>query len=611
MKCVKLIMAFSILLIFIICPLFGDDVKVWSVQVFSSKDSSRSNAFATELRSKGYSPVSVIQNNDRYSISVGEFKCYTDVVYYRKSLRQAEFKNAFITSRILTGDASLQSMTNQNLKTEAVFVDTNSLSVENPLYGRKIISPEIVSSPVITPPTLPEIIMNAENDTLGETDLLKKAYALGREANISASITAHQDLIRLFPESKNLPDSSLSIANLKLKQGNLIEAKTAYENVISQFPGKNHAGKATLRLAYLKMREKDSVAAKILFQSISSGNVTASVEVKREAEERLSKLDRRDKIKNDPAYILLHQAYGKLTEEKTVDAESLYQDVINTHPLSEAAGEASLRLAYMKLTKAKESTVSEEAEVLRSGALSYFESVARGDIKAEPDHQLEAMNRCAKIYHSRKERIRSLQAYREIARFTDADGTLAPEVHVAMAGLYMELAGCGKGSFDDCITECDRILVIEGASDHCYSTASVMKGESLYLQKKYDECLKIMSGILIEYPHKKRPAMMAQLHIGAVYFVKKDYVNARKEFQKVIDNFTDADNWRKTNIRGNALVFLARVDMAEKKFKSAEKYFKQVYINYPDTKEANQAEKYLGRYYPQIWENIKRREEVK
>jgi TolA-binding protein len=586
------ILVFSMLFQLLICSVPGEDVKIWSIQLFSSKDSAKANVFAADLDQKGFSPVSIREKNNRYSVSVGEFKCYSDAVYYKKKLREAEFKDAFITSKIVGGDATLQSMTNQNLKSEAVFVDTKSLSVENPLYGRKIINPDPVSTPRIIQ-ELPEIIMNAENNTLGETDLLKKAYALGREANISDSITAHQDLIRFFPESKNLSDSSLSIANLKLKQGNIIEAKTAYENVITQFSGKNHAGEACLRLAYLKMREKDSVAAKILFQSITSGNVTASDEVKREAEQRLAKLDRRDKMKNDPAFILLHQGCDNLKDGKVTEAEITFNNVINTHPISEAAGEASLRLAYIKRSRAKESTVPEEAESLKSEALSHFESVARGDIKANPDIQLEAMNRCAKIYHSKKENIRALQAFREIALFTDADGTPDPEIHVAIAGLYMELARSGKGSLDDCIIECDIVLSVKNATNKNKATALQMKAESFHFKDDYKKSIELEKELLEKYPEEKEMAMLANFYIGLSRYKDGDPYRAQKAMEKVEKNFSDIDN-----LPGNDLRLSSRLYQAQALIKMEKRYKAKIILegiikSHPDSKEAKYAIKLI------------------
>jgi len=173
----------------------------------------------------------------------------------------------------------------------------------------------------------------------------------------------------------------------------------------------------------------------------------------------------------------------------------------------------------------------------------------------------------------------------------------------------MELALSEVGKLDYCIRECDQILSQPEGSDESYSTAQVMKGEALYIEKKYEECFDCMTSLLKKYPQEKRAGLVAQLHLGAVLFVKKDYQNAREEFQKVVDNYTDADNWPGKNHRGEAMLYLARTDLAEEKFENAGVIFEKTCRSYKKTKEGDKAKQYLQRYYPQIWENLRREEE--
>lgn len=164
--------------------------------------------------------------------------------------------------------------------------------------------------------------------------------------------------------------------------------------------------------------------------------------------------------------------------------------------------------------------------------------------------------------------------------------------------------GSGTGSLNDCIHECDRILWSDNATTETSATAMVMKGEALYLQYKYNESYAVMSELLQRYPDVRRPAMMAQLYLGAIHFVKKEYQQARQEFQKVLDNYTDADNWPGKNLRGQALLFLARIDLEEKNFNRAGAIFEEVYETYKNTKEGKKAKPYLVRHFPFLWQKI-------
>ncbi len=298
---------------------------------------------------------------------------------------------------------------------------------------------------------------------------------------------------------------------------------------------------------------------------------------------------------------LLNIGYIQIKQGERNEAKSSFEQIIQTYPQTDQAGEAALRLGYLKLSEAK--SPSDEAY---SEAQAKFEKIAMGEIQASPSTRLESMVRCAKIYHARKDRSRSLQAYREIASLTDADGVTDPDVHLEMAGLYLELALSEKGSLDDCISECNRILSMANASEDCRATAMTMKGECLFLQMKYQECLSLMNQILAQYPGQRRACMMAQSHIGAIYFDQGDFIKSRKVFQDLVQNYTDQDNWPHKNLRGMSVLFLARIEMAAKNKVMAYDYLKQVWQTWPGSQEAEKASVYLKRYFPEQWEMLQR-----
>jgi len=90
-----------------------------------------------------------------------------------------------------------------------------------------------------------------------------------------------------------------------------------------------------------------------------------------------------------------------------------------------------------------------------------------------------------------------------------------------------------------------------------------------------------------------------------VYFARKDFIKARESFEKVIADFKDEDNWPHKNLRGLALLFLARMEMEEKNREKAFGYLEQIYRTWLDSGEANKAAIYIKRYYPEKWEILK------
>lgn len=86
----------SMLPLFTFMSIAQDTKPVYSVQVFSSKDSAKANDFAATLSNNGYSPVKVVTKGDNYAVTIGAFPVHADAVYYKKQLREGNFQDAFI-----------------------------------------------------------------------------------------------------------------------------------------------------------------------------------------------------------------------------------------------------------------------------------------------------------------------------------------------------------------------------------------------------------------------------------------------------------------------------------------------------------------------------------
>jgi TolA-binding protein len=461
------------------------------------------------------------------------------------------------------------------------------------MKGRKTSSIIREANPTPLPQILPDSLRIADNATLSEDDLLKKASALFEETKYEDAIKAYQDFVSRFPISERIPVARLGIGYTLLKQEKIPEAKTAFQNLVQNQPQANQAGEAALRLAYLIIREKDDAGAKILFQNITAGNVKADVAVKSEAQLRLDNFSRRELIKTDPAFGLLHQGYAKLSVSDDENAGNIFEQVISAYPQSEAAGEASLRLSYKKLEQAKLSSDPKTIADLQENALDGFEAIARGELKSSPQIRLEAMLRCAKTYHSRKERIRALQAYREIAALADSDGVPDPDIHTEMAGLYMELARSGKGSLDDCIRECDIVLSTEGASRKSRATSLQMKAEAFHFKTDFKTAIELEKSLIETYPEQKPMAMLAHFYLGLSYYQVNDPWNSLKSLEKVQKEFTESDNLPGNDMRFSSRLYQAQALLKMEKRPEAKAILNEIIKEKPSSKEAQNAQKLL------------------
>jgi len=570
-----------------------EGTKLYTIQVSSTKDAPKADSLVNELKQKGYTPVYSFPKGEWIAVCIGIFRNYADAAYSKEKLRAGAFPDAFILSREISEVPDVPPLLLQNLKSEEVFQGAIRNDSALTMKGRKFA--EIIQEPRIAPPSplVQDSIMNSDNASLSEEDLLKKAGGLSGQTRYEEAIQAYQSFLARFPSSLRIPDVRMGIAYAKLKQDKTAESKILFQGIIQSYPASREAGEAALRLGYLKIREKDDAGAKILFQNIAAGTIKADSAVKAEAQARLDNFERREKIQTDPAFALLHQGYAKIAASDEVGASLIFDQLISANPKSEAAGEGSLRLAYMQLNKAGKSTNPQEAENLRAEALARFEEVARGEIAASPPNRLEAMLRCAKTYHSRKERIRALQAYREIAALSDADGIPDPDIHTEMAGLYMELARSGKGSLNDCIRECDIVLSSEGATRKNKATALQMKAESFHFLNDFKTSIDLEKSLLETYPEQKPMAMLAHFYLGLSYYQLEDPWNSLKSMEKVEKDFSDSDNLPGNDLRLSARLYQAQALLKMEKRPEAKAILEKIIFAKPESKEAHDARKLL------------------
>jgi len=234
-----------------------DAKTIYSIQVFSSMNPAEASARAAALSSEGYTPVQTVTKGERHAVVVGAFETYSDATFYKNKLRNGAFPGAFIIKRELLPETVIPALPEQELKTEEVFQGAIRSPSSNDLKGRKIAESLPQRKRVKSSPAITDAVRNASNDSLSETELLHKSYALGREKKIGESIQAHRDFVRRFPSHEHAADSLLSIGHLLIRDKRTTEAASAFQEARQQYPGSLQSGEATLRLAYLKIVTKE------------------------------------------------------------------------------------------------------------------------------------------------------------------------------------------------------------------------------------------------------------------------------------------------------------------------------------------------------------------
>lgn len=180
------------------------------------------------------------------------------------------------------------------------------------------------------------------------------------------------------------------------------------------------------------------------------------------------------------ARVKLQRAYWSVALGDPSAAREQFELVVKEHAGTTEAGEAQLRCAYLML-KAREP----ETEYLKR-----FLAVARGDVKASVEVRMDAMLRCAALYHRGKDLETAEACYAAIEK-ASTDPELCAFAQMNRAGIVMERAWNRKATFADAVGVCDDLLQrYPKVHKQTRATAALMAMESQCYQKKYTDVLK-------------------------------------------------------------------------------------------------------------------------
>lgn len=192
------------------------------------------------------------------------------------------------------------------------------------------------------------------------------------------------------------------------------------------------------------------------------------------------------------AFIKRFPDAGKLSQAKSMrghwllknndlaGAKKQFEEIAIQHPDKPEAGEAILRCGYIMILEKQD-----DSDILKK-----FLSVARGEIKADDNVRIEAMMRCAALYHKGKDLDTAEAAYKAIEDATK-DIELQSFAQMQRAGILLEKAYNGKIPYYQARQICDDLLRRFPKADiQTRSTAALMAIESLSREGNYQEVLK-------------------------------------------------------------------------------------------------------------------------
>ena len=175
------------------------------------------------------------------------------------------------------------------------------------------------------------------------------------------------------------------------------------------------------------------------------------------------------------ARVEIIQAYWYLKKGDRKTALEKFKEVAEKYTDKTESGEANLRCAYL-MRKAGEPIEK---------VLQRFKLVAAGEVPSEPDVRVDAMLRCAALYHKGRDIDTAEEVYKAIEKITpDPEVKAFAQMH--RAGILMEKAWNDKGTFADCRNLCDDLLArYPKVNKQTRATAALMAMESLCYEDNY------------------------------------------------------------------------------------------------------------------------------
>lgn len=240
-----------------------------------------------------------------------------------------------------------------------------------------------------------------------------------------------------------------------------------------------------------------------------------------EAAQELQKFINRSVDPNQKAIAELKRAYW-LVKVDNMKAHEAFSIVAIKYPRMSASGEATLRMAYLKLR-----------ENNAYGAFADFRAVATGGVTAEPEVKLEAILRLAALCHRGRDLGNAAYWY-SVAEQSASDVNIVAFCEMQRIGIKMETAWNDRASFDDVKLMCEQVLAERAKADRSIrATVAVMLIETLMYQNKHDEVIKAQ-GRLVKELHGTTEGYLGYYWLAKAHMEKGNFHVAANLFDIIV-----------------------------------------------------------------------------
>jgi TolA-binding protein len=248
-------------------------------------------------------------------------------------------------------------------------------------------------------------------------------------------------VVSQFPGYSAADEAQFLLADAYTKAGNLEQARLAYEQFLAFFPSSELRPTAEFQVGLQYFQAKDYMRAAVSFTQVLGESASTEVraasrynlalcqrELGQPDDAKATLLKYRDDFPNDKRADEVAYQLADLLEASGHPAEAMdeFQRALNSRPSPSLEVELQYRMGH---------NLEQQSQI--DGALKAYNRAAASTDRRNP-YRLSALARCAAIYEARKDYVRALYAYRDIAQ-NSKDSELA----AAAAGRASQLESRG------------------------------------------------------------------------------------------------------------------------------------------------------------------------
>lgn len=277
----------------------------------------------------------------------------------------------------------------------------------------------------------------------------------------------------------------------------------------------------------------------------------------KDADQALGAIDaftRRFQHSQKLAAVKLKRGYWLVNKADEKSALEQFESVAREHPDKAEAGEAELRCGYLELRMKKPAAQT----------LKRFEKVAHGKVACTPQVRLDAMMRCAALYHRAKDLDLAEAAYLAISG-ASSDPEVKAYAQVQLAAITLEKAWNGKASFaqarqlgDDVVAKYPQV------NKHTLATAALISVETLAYEKNYAKVMEREAAYIQQFSQSEE-LQLAYYWFALAHLETGDLASAKAIAQTLVSaSFPTQERFKLVDVTTSARKLMKRIEEAEK-----------------------------------------------